>query len=132
LTLIFDQKKCLETAKGLSNQASSKKAKEIQTKILKNYLNIASLMILHKKEPLTGYDVLKIILQKQGIRLNVSEIYRVLHSLEEDQFIESRQDENAKTVYSLTPKGRLLLANILESKKEIELFTSKIFDISSY
>ncbi len=130
MTLIFDQK-CLETTTS-SKQGASKKSKEIQTKILKNYLNIVSLMILNKKKPVTGYDILKIILQKQGIRLNVSEIYRVLHSLEEDQFIERKLDENAKTVYSLTPKGKLLLTNILESKKEIELFTSKIFDSSAY
>lgn len=132
MTLIFNQKKLIDAKSAAIQTPTNVASKEIRTKILKNYLNIIALIILSKQDRLTGYDILKKIQQKQGIRLSVNDIYRVLHSLESDQLIASRQDENAKTVYSLTTNGKLILDSVRESRKDIELFMSKLFDFSAY
>ncbi len=132
MTLIFDQKKINKVTAAFPNQKHAKNAKEIETKILKNYLNIVILLIVSKNINFTGYDILKNILQKQGIRLSATEIYRVLHLLENNKLIKSRQVAENKTVYSLTTEGKDLLADMLESKRIVELFMSRIFDPSFY
>lgn len=121
--LVFDQKKCLEVKQG-----DSRRIKEIRTSILKNFLNIVILVNLKDGKDLSGYDLTKGIQLKHGIRLSTNSVYRVVHSLEHDNLIKGKQDSSGKTVYSLTQQGREIISEILKSRREIELFMSKIFE----
>lgn len=125
MPLIFDQKKLFElTVK--DNQPN--KIKEIHTRLVKNFLNIVILINLTGTKGITGYDIVKSIQQKHGIRLCGNSVYRVVHALEYAELVKGKEEESGKILYSLTPQGRAIINDVLKSRKEIEMYMSKIFE----
>ncbi len=122
---IFDQKKIFELE---VQDTQANRIKEIHTRLVKNFLNIVILITLKGTKGLSGYDIVKKIQQKQGIRLYGNSVYRIVHTMEYAGLVKAKKEENGRIFYSLSPKGKMVINDILKSRKEIEMFMCKILD----
>lgn len=122
---ILDQRKLFELE---VKDTQANRIKEIHTRLVKNFLNIVILINLKGTKGLSGYDIVKKIQQKHGIRLCGNSVYRVVHAMEYAELIKGKRDDNGRILYSLSPQGKIIINDILKSRKEIEMFMCKIFD----
>ncbi len=125
MPLIFDQKRLFELQ--VKDNAPNR-IKEIHTRLVKNFLNLVILICLRETKGITGYDIVKSIKQKHDIRLCGNSVYRVVHALEYAELVKGTEEANGKILYSLTPQGRAIINDVLKSRREIEMYISKIFD----
>jgi DNA-binding PadR family transcriptional regulator len=78
-------------------------------KYLKTSIDLVVLAILNGT-PMYGYKIMASIHKEFGVLLSPGALYPLLHLLEEEFLIESR-DEGGKRVYLVTNKGRTRLQN---------------------
>jgi len=78
-------------------------------KYVKTSLDLVVLAILNGK-PMHGYKIMAAIHTEFGVLLSPGTLYPLLHLLEEELLIESR-DEGGKKVYEATNKGRTRFQN---------------------
>jgi len=78
-------------------------------KYVKTSLDLVILAILNGT-PMYGYKIMAFIHKEFGILLSPGSLYPLLHLLEEELLIESR-DEGGKKVYEATNKGRTRFQN---------------------
>jgi DNA-binding PadR family transcriptional regulator len=73
-------------------------------KYVKTSLDLVILAILNGK-PMHGYKIMAAIHKEFGVLLSPGSLYPLLHSLEEEKWVESRV-EGGKKVYAATNEGR--------------------------
>jgi len=81
--------------------------KEIQTKLMKGFLDFVILQFL-KGQPMHGYQIIRTFRRNFGVYFGPSTIYPLLSFLEEKGYIKSQwnlEKGRPRKVYSLTPQG---------------------------
>jgi DNA-binding PadR family transcriptional regulator len=78
-------------------------------KYVKTSLDLVILAILNGK-PMYGYKIMASIHKEFGVLLSPGSLYPLLHLLEEEKLVESR-DEGGKRVYLATDEGRTRFQN---------------------
>jgi len=94
---------------------------EMQTKMVKNFLDTIILAELRNKSALSGYDVINFIHKKFDIMISSGTVYALLYYMERKGLIEGSWNQRRR-VYTLTNKGRETINAILKSKEEIQGF----------
>jgi DNA-binding PadR family transcriptional regulator len=95
------------TAKGYSS-------KDLETRIVKNFLDILILIEIKKQVNITGYDITAFINSKFGGIVSPGTVYPTLYSLERKGLIES-ETEGRKTVFKLSPSGQDFVDDIISN-----------------
>ena len=85
-------------------------------------------------KPMSGYDIIKKFEELLGYKPSAGAVYPTLKGLEKDGFIIGKK-EGRRTVYSLAPKGKEFIEEIIRIKEEFYekmhshiLATAEIFD----
>ena len=85
--------------------------REIEIRIVKNFLDIMILIELKKQSGLSGYDVIGFINETFGGMLSPGTVYSTLYSIERKGLIKG-VSEGRKTVYKLTDEGQEVMAQM--------------------
>ena len=99
----------------------SKILKEMQRRMVKNFLDIIILAELRNTNPVGGYDIMDFVQRKFGFLVSSGTVYSVLYSIERDGLVKCAGTEG-KRVYVLTEKGVERIVALLNSKEEIQKF----------
>jgi DNA-binding PadR family transcriptional regulator len=103
--------------------------KDIETRIVKNFLDILILVEMKKQSGLSGYDVISFINSKFGGMLSPGTVYSTLYSLDRKGLI-SGVSNGKKTVYKLTEIGETIV-NVMMSNfnEEMAIFARKFLTL---
>ena len=99
--------------------------KDIETRVVKSFLDILILIEMKKQNNLSGYDVTAFVNNKFGGILSPGTVYANLYSMERKGLIHGESD-GRKTVYSLTEKGNNVITSMMQGfNKEMTDFVRK-------
>jgi DNA-binding PadR family transcriptional regulator len=99
--------------------------KDIETRVVKSFLDILILIEMKKQNNLSGYDVTAFVNNKFGGILSPGTVYATLYSMERKGLIHGESD-GRKTVYSLTQQGNDVITSMMHSfNKEMAEFIAK-------
>ncbi|MGD6850993.1 MAG: PadR family transcriptional regulator [Candidatus Bathyarchaeia archaeon] len=99
--------------------------KDIETRVIKNFLDILILIEMKKQGNLSGYDITAFVNNKFGGVLSPGTVYATLYTIERKGLIEGDND-GRKTVYKLTPIGQEVVADTMkEFNKQMTDFVRK-------
>jgi len=101
------------------------------------------LILAQQNDPISGYDLAKLLEEKTGNKPSSGKIYPFLHQLEENNFIEEveldEDSDRSKIVYKLTTPGESLvdelldrMGNILDARLERMLDVCASCDVKLY
>jgi DNA-binding PadR family transcriptional regulator len=94
-----------EVADGGTRHPKVFSPKDMETRVVKNFLDILILIEIKKQSNISGYDVRSFVNRKFGDIISPGTIYAALHSLQDKGLIVGESD-GRKTVYRLTQKGQ--------------------------
>ncbi len=101
--------------------------------ILENFFEPCVLCLLYDK-PSYGYELNRKLLEQNSCRVNVGNLYRGLNRLLKQGYILRKKTKSAmgpaRNVYSITPKGKKLLASWIKELEEQQQAISML--ITSY
>jgi DNA-binding PadR family transcriptional regulator len=109
----------------LSEVVEDEVAKDIQARMVRNFLDVVILKELRTK-PLSGYDVIEFIHKKFDILLSSGTVYSVIYSLERNGLIKAVWHQRRRD-YVLTEKGKETTRIILNTRDRIRALTSNVF-----
>src|SRR5271157_74158 len=99
--------------------------KDIETRVVKHFLDIIILIELKKQGNLSGYDVIGFVNNKFGGVLSPGTVYATLYSIERKELIKG-ESHGRKTVYKLTDKGQeVIILMMTDFNKVITEFVQK-------
>lgn len=104
-------------------------ALEVETRVIKEFLDIIILFELKEKTELSGYDLAMLQKQKFGISLSPGTVYSTLYAVERRGLI-SPHVNSRKTTYVLTEAGEKALESLHQSGFELLDFMKKVFPFS--
>jgi DNA-binding PadR family transcriptional regulator len=81
---------------------------------VKEFLDLIFLFTIEENGETSAYDFLRYLHQVHDLMVSPSTVYAVAYSMQKDNLIEAK-GEKRKTVFSLTPKGRLVIETIRNS-----------------
>ncbi len=88
--------------------------KEMETRIVKNFLDILIMVEIKKHGNLSGYDVTSFVNNRFGGVLSPGTVYATIYSMERKGLIEGMSD-GRKTVYKLTADGEETMTLMIKS-----------------
>lgn len=86
--------------------------KDIETRVVKSFLDVLILIEMRKQSNLSGYDVTAFVNNKFGGILSPGTVYATLYSMERKGLIKGESD-GRKTVYKLTDAGHLVISSMM-------------------
>jgi len=99
--------------------------KDIETRVIKSFLDILILIEMKKQNNLSGYDVTAFVNNKFGGILSPGTVYATLYSMERKGLIQGESD-GRKTIYALTEKGNNVITSMMQNfNKEMGEFITK-------
>ncbi len=101
-----------ENEKSPSRYVSGYSPKDIETRVVKNFLDILILIEMKKHSNISGYDVTAFVNNKFGGILSPGTVYATLYAIERKGLIEGESD-GRKTVYKLTSKGEEVVSEMM-------------------
>ncbi len=87
--------------------------KDIETRVVKCFLDILILIEMKKQSNLSGYDLTAFVNSKFGGILSPGTVYATIYTMERKGIIKGESD-GRKTVYQLTPQGELLITGMMK------------------
>jgi DNA-binding PadR family transcriptional regulator len=96
-----------------SNYVSGYSPKDIETRVVKSFLDILILIEMKKQNNLSGYDITSFVNGKFGGILSPGTVYATLYSMERKGLIKGESD-GRKTVYALTEKGNSIVTEMMK------------------
>jgi DNA-binding PadR family transcriptional regulator len=99
---------------------------EVETRVIKEFLDIIILFELKAHKELSGYDMAMLQKQKFGISLSPGTVYSTLYAVERRGLIAPHVNTK-KTTYVLTEAGKRALENFNQSNFELLDFMKKVF-----
>ena len=99
----------------------SKILKEMQRRMVKDFLDIIILAELRNSNPVSGYDILDFVQRKFGFLVSPGTVYSLLYSMERKGLVKCASTQ-AKRVYALTEKGAENIIALSNFKEEIQRF----------
>ena len=96
---------------------------ELRWRFIARFLDVMILGALVRK-PMSGYDFVLLTSNEFYVTISPATIYSTLYSMERKGLIEGGDQKrerctSSRRVYTLTPKGKETLNNIVETKEEI-------------
>jgi DNA-binding PadR family transcriptional regulator len=98
----------------------------IETRVLKEFLDIIMLCELKARGELTGYDLAMLEREKFGISLSPGTVYMTIYAMERRGLIAGKPN-GKKTTYSLTVKGERALEELKASGAVLVDFMKCVF-----
>jgi DNA-binding PadR family transcriptional regulator len=99
--------------------------KDIEIRVVKNFLDMLILIELKKKSNLSGYDVTGFVNNKFGGVLSPGTVYATLYSIERKGLIVG-ESNGRKTVYKLTEMGQTVINSMMtDFNKQMTDFVRK-------
>lgn len=86
--------------------------KDIETRVIKTFLDILILIEMKKQTNISGYDITSFVNDRFGGILSPGTVYATLYAIERKGLIEGKV-EGRKTVYQLTPKGNSVVTSMM-------------------
>ncbi len=103
--------------------------KDIETRVVKNFLDILILVEIKKHGNLSGYDITAFVNERFGGVLSPGTVYATVYSMERKGLIEGMSD-GRKTVYKLTDDGEDVMSLMIKSlNQQMISFTQKFAGI---
>lgn len=103
--------------------------KDIETRVVKSFLDILILIEMKKQSNISGYDITSFVNDRFGGILSPGTVYATLYTIERKGLIEGKSD-GRKTVYALTEKGKDVVASMMQNfHKEMGEFIGKFLVI---
>jgi DNA-binding PadR family transcriptional regulator len=99
---------------------------EVETRVIKEFLDIIILFELKQHTELSGYDMAMLQKQKFGISLSPGTVYSTLYAVERRGLI-APHVATKKTTYVLTEAGEKALENFYQNNFELLDFMKKVF-----
>lgn len=109
--------------------SSSKFLEKLRKRVIKNFMDILVLTEI-KKDPLTGYDVIRLIHRRFGVLVSSGTVYSLLYSLERNGLIKGVWNQK-KRIYELTEKGEADIEAITKANAEIQKFLRNILKLNT-
>jgi len=109
----------------LSEVIEDKVIKDIETRIVRNFMDVVILKELRTK-PLSGYDVIEFIHKKFDLLFSSGTVYSLIYSLERNGLIKAVWNQRRRD-YMLTEKGKETIKAILNARDKIRALTSTVF-----
>lgn len=88
--------------------------KDMETRIVKTFLDIFILTELHNQTNISGYDVTAFVNSKFGGILSPGTVYAALYTLERKGLIEGESD-GRKTIYQLSDAGKTITSEMIKA-----------------
>ena len=117
------------------NEKTSKKPikgytpKDIETRVVKNFLDIIILIEMKKHSHLSGYDITAFVNSKFGGSLSPGTVYSELYSMERKGLLQGESD-GRKTVYKLTGDGEQVVSTMMiDFNEQMSLFVRKFLTL---
>jgi DNA-binding PadR family transcriptional regulator len=101
---------------------------ELETRIVRTFLDVIVLQVLKEKGNASGYDIVLFLDQRFGKMLSSGSVYATLYGIERKGLI-TGMTEARKTNYKLTEKGEETLKIIQQSEAELRKFRVGSFNI---
>jgi DNA-binding PadR family transcriptional regulator len=99
--------------------------KDIETRVVKSFLDILLLIEMKKQSNLSGYDLTAFVNSKFGGILSPGTVYATIYTLERKGLIKGESD-GRKTVYQLTSQGNEVLTEMMkEFNQQMSIFVKK-------
>jgi DNA-binding PadR family transcriptional regulator len=118
-----------EEQKNPKNLPKGYTSKDIETRVVKNFLDILILIDMKKENSLSGYDLIAFVNNKFGGALSPGTIYATLYSIERKGLIKGVLD-GRKTLYKLTEQGEAVVDEIMKDfNKEMADFVKKFLTL---
>ena len=86
---------------------------DIETRVVKSFLDILILIEMKKQSNLSGYDITAFINTKFGKILSPGTVYAELYSMERKGLLAGESD-GRKTVYKLTEDGQQVISTMMQ------------------
>lgn len=112
--------------KTVSNDSPELSVLGLETRVIKEFLDVIMLCELKVKGELTGYDLAMLEREKFGVSLSPGTVYMTMYAMERRGLI-SGKPIGKKTAYSLTEKGERALEEIKASGAELVGFMKSVF-----
>jgi len=113
---------CSELVFGLELEV----VKQIEDRLIRDFLDVLILVELAKGRPLGGRDIITLVSNKFGTLVSAGTVYSVLYSMEREGEIASGSEEKRR-VYLLTDKGKETIKTITSARHEIKTLVTKLF-----
>lgn len=91
--------------------------KDIETRVVKSFLDVLILIEMKKQANLSGYNVTAFVNNKFGGILSPGTVYATLYSMERKGLIKGTHD-GRKTTYQLTESGNIIISSIMSDFNE--------------
>ncbi len=91
--------------------------KDIETRVVKSFLDILILIEMKKQSNLSGYDITSFVNNKFGGILSPGTVYATLYALDRKGIIKGEND-GRKTTYKLTECGDQLISTMMTDFNE--------------
>lgn len=101
---------------------------EVETRVIKEFLDIIIICELKEQSELSGYDLATLEKQKFGITLSPGTVYSTMYAMERRGLI-TPHPNGKKTTYVLSPLGEKALENIKRCSSELVEFMKCLFPI---
>lgn len=98
----------------------------LETRVIKEFLDVVILCELKAKGELTGYDLAVFEREKFGVSLSPGTVYMTMYAIERRGLIVGKPN-GKKTTYSLTAKGERALEEIKASGMQLVEFMKCVF-----
>ncbi len=103
--------------------------KDIETRVVKSFLDVLILIEMKKQANLSGYDVTAFVNNKFGGILSPGTVYATLYSMERKGLIEGESD-GRKTTYKLTHSGDQVISTVMSDfNEQMTMFVRKFLVI---
>jgi DNA-binding PadR family transcriptional regulator len=121
--------KPIESIEPTNKMTKGYSQREIETRVVKNFLDIIILIEMKKQSGLSGYDVIAFVNETFGGMMSPGTVYATLYSIERKGLIKG-VPEGRKTVYKLTDEGREVITQMMtDFNKAIGEFAQKFLMI---
>jgi DNA-binding PadR family transcriptional regulator len=87
--------------------------KDIETRVIKSFLDLLILIEMKKQNHLSGYDITAFVNSKFRGALSPGTVYATLYSIERKGLIKGESD-GRKTVFTLTEKGNEVVTSMMK------------------
>jgi DNA-binding PadR family transcriptional regulator len=107
------------------NFVSGYTPKDIETRVVKSFLDILILIEMKKTANISGYDITTFVNDKFGGILSPGTVYATLYAIERKGLIKG-EVTGRKTVYTLTDLGKEVVNSMMQNfQKEMGEFVGK-------
>jgi len=86
--------------------------KDIETRVVKSFLDVLILIEMKKQANLSGYDVTAFVNNKFGGILSPGTVYAMLYGMERKGLIKGEHN-GKKTTYKLTESGNIVISSMM-------------------